>query len=169
MRWGKVASVGVVGCLVVSLAGCGPRRSPASVGVTVDDAGKPVLVLRDCDAHITRIKVSHRPPNLPRTVVPPSVKYNASDPAEGVVQFSLLTGGSGWQLSGELPQAAGEYSVQLWGDNWAARGTEFTFSDLKLLKPGLIRHQAATAGTAVEPGPDDKISTTEQFSTPACD
>lgn len=164
----RVAWVGVIGCLAMTLAGCGPRMSKASVGVTVDDAGRPVLVLRDCDAHMSRIKVSYRTPNLPATVAPATVEYNA-ETAKGVVQFSLVTGGSGWKLSGELPQAAGAYLVQLWGHNRMARGTEFTFSDLKLLKPGLVRHQSATAGTAVAAGPDDKISTIEQFSEPACD
>lgn len=103
MSWRKVAWIGVIGCLAVSLAGCGPRLSKATVGITVDDAGKPVLVLRDCDAEVLRVSVVHRAPDLPTTAEPESVDYIASPPAKGMAQFSLLTGSSSWKTAGKLP------------------------------------------------------------------
>ncbi|WP_433011409.1 hypothetical protein [Kribbella sp. CA-294648] len=170
MRRGKVAWVGVIGCLVMSLAGCGPRWSKATVGITVDDTGKPVLVLRDCDADVLRVSVTHRAPEPPTTADPASVDYIASPPVKGTAQFSLLTGSSSWRMAGQMPQGVGEYTAYLAVEedrrSWGT--VRFTLSDLELLKPGQVWHQSAAAGTTITPGTSEKVSTIEQFFEPVC-
>jgi len=151
MNRGKLAAGVIIGCcLVISLTACGPRQSKALVGMSVDGAGKPVFVLQDCEGVIQEIEVydSAVAPTNATAGETPVVEYANSDPQKAVVTIPLA-GGSGWQPVDSVPQLrpAGQYSVQIWGENhgWAARGTRFTLADLKGLKPGLVRYRPATA------------------------
>lgn len=150
MGWGKLVRVGIIGCcLLSSLTACGPRGSKALVGMSVDDAGNPVMVLKDCEGVIQEIEFydSSIRPTSATEPSSPQVEYKNSHPKKTVSTIPL-TGGSEWKPSGPVPtlRATGEYSIQIWGKNhgWRGRGNQFTPADLKGLKPGLVWYHAPT-------------------------
>ena len=120
-------------------AACEPRTSSeAAVGMSVDRAGNPVIVLQNCRADITQLVLYDK--------TKPSVKisYENEQPVQEVVEIPLLTGTDGWRPDGTVPKPhpAGKFVVEAWSDGrkWLGRGTEFTLADLKTLKPGQVRH-----------------------------
>ncbi|GAA3597591.1 hypothetical protein [Kribbella ginsengisoli] len=150
MNWGKLIGIGIIGCcLLGGSTGCGPRRSAAVMGLSVDDAGQPVMVLQDCQGVIDEIEfydLSVAPSN-PTVGSTPVVEYTNPDPQKAVVTIPLA-GGDGWKPSGPAPalQAAGRYAIKIWGDDhdWAALEARFTVADLKGLKPGVVRYRPLT-------------------------
>ncbi|MGW1340220.1 hypothetical protein ACWCOV_04130 [Kribbella sp. NPDC002412] len=118
--------------------------------MSVDDAGTPLIVLRNCDGDIAQLEFYDR--TLPRTdETPPTpvVMYVNPRPDKSVVQIAIRTGGNGWQVQGKPPalRPDGKYLIQAWGSRheWSGRGTEFTLSDLKTVKPGQVRHKSPPA------------------------
>lgn len=149
MRRSILLSVVVV-CAAGLLTGCGPRESRGVVGMSVDGAGTPVIVLQNCDGDIAELEFydrTQRPTDeAPATSV---AMYVNSRPEKSVVQIPIRTGGNGWQVQGEPPalRADGKYLIQAWGERheWSGRGTEFTLGDLKTVKPGQVRHKSPPA------------------------
>ncbi|MEV0289219.1 MULTISPECIES: hypothetical protein [unclassified Kribbella] len=140
----------VVVCAVSLLSGCGPRVSRGVVGMSVDDAGIPVIVLQNCDGNIAQLEFYDR--SGPRTDDPapgPAMMYVNPRPDKSVVQIPIRTGGNGWRVQGEPPalRADGKYLIRAWGKRheWHGRGTEFTLRDLKTVRPGQVRHDSPPA------------------------
>jgi predicted small secreted protein len=140
----------VVVCAAALLTACGPRKSRGVVGMSVDDAGTPVIVLQNCDGDISQLEFYDR--TRPRTAEAPSTPvatYVNPRPDKSVVQIAIQTGGNGWQVTGEAPalRADGKYVIQAWGKRheWSGRGTEFTLGDLETVEPGQIRHNSPPA------------------------
>lgn len=48
--------VAVMVCAAGLLTACGPRNSRSVVGMSVDDAGAPVIVLQNCDGNIAQLE-----------------------------------------------------------------------------------------------------------------
>lgn len=150
MNWRKLVGViGIIGCTTALLTACGPRQSKAVLGLSVDDAGQPVMVLQDCQGVIDEIEfydLSVAPSN-PTVGSTPVVEYTNPDPQKAVVTIPLA-GGDEWKPSGPVPalQAAGKYTIKIWGDDheWAALEARFTLADFKGLKPGFVRYRPLT-------------------------
>jgi hypothetical protein len=153
MIWGKLVGVGIAGCLLGGLTGCGPRESNALAGMSVDDQGNPVIVLQDCEGVIQEIEIYDRSKtrSYPPTGPTPDFEYTNAHPKKAVVTIPLA-GDNGWKPTSGSPswEASGDYSIQIWGDRheWRASGTEFTLADLKTLKPGQVRYFAPYQPTA---------------------
>lgn len=132
----------IISC-TAPLTACGPYDANAQVGVTVDDAGNPVLVLQDCSGSIDTLDVAV--PHVPGSGQPaPEVRLTIKKPVKGVVQIPLYVGGGGWTPVEAIQPftAAGDYYVSSRGHRPDSRGggVIFSIADLKPLKPGQIRH-----------------------------
>ena len=142
----------VVVCAASLLTACGPRMSRGVVGMSVDDAGTPVIVLQNCGGHIAQLEVYQTQPRLEETAPTPVVMYVNPRPEKSVVQIPVRTGGNGWRAVGEAPvlRADGQYVIQAWGKrhDWSGRGTKFTLGDLETVKPGKVRHDSPPADTS---------------------
>lgn len=140
--------VAAVVCTASLVAGCGPRKSRGVVGMSVDAAGVPVIVLQNCSGDISELEFyDQTPPRTDETArTTPSVKYVNQRPEQSVVQIPIKTGGNGWQLMGEplALRADGKYVIHAWGKRheWSGRGTKFTLEDLKAVRPGQVRHDS---------------------------
>ncbi|MFI5711197.1 hypothetical protein [Kribbella sp. NPDC051620] len=162
MNWAKLVGVGIIGCCLLSSAtGCGPKRSNAVIGLSVDDGGRPVMVLQDCQGVIDEIEfydVSVAPSN-PTIGSTPMVEYTNSDPRKAVATIPLA-GTDEWQPSGPAPalQAARKYTIKIWGDdhNWAALEAGFTLADLKGLRPGMVRYHPPTESPSAGGSPIER-------------
>lgn len=142
----------VVVCAASLLTACGPRMSRGVVGMSVDDAGAPVIVLQNCHGDISQLEFYDQTrPRTEETPPAPVTMYVNPRPDKSVVQIPIQTGGNGWQVTGEAPvlRADGKYVIQAWGKRheWSGRGTEFTLGDLKTVEPGQVRHDSPLVGT----------------------
>ncbi|ADB35565.1 hypothetical protein Kfla_6570 [Kribbella flavida DSM 17836] len=110
MRHRPATAVVVLACLAGLLTACGPRGSRAQVGLTVDDAGKPVLVLQDCKGEIEELGVQSGSPGADSV---DEGDLRNDDPAKGITLIPFPTGGNGWEPADPLPALhAGEYTIQ---------------------------------------------------------
>lgn len=144
-RGKRAVWVGVTASMAVTVAGCGPRTTDAAVGMSVDKAGNPVIVLQNCRADITQLEFYDKSrPKMEESGPTTQVFFDNEHPVQEVVQIPLLTGTNEWRPSVPVPKphADGKFVVQAWGKGheWLGRGTEFTLADLKGLKPGQVRH-----------------------------
>jgi hypothetical protein len=100
MRLGPTGLAAVVLCATAVLTGCGPRFAAAKVGISVDEAGHPVIVLEDCkEGDMVELQifdesrtVQNSPgidPQLPIAV------YTVSKGSKTVRQIPVETGGAG--------------------------------------------------------------------------
>lgn len=127
----------LIGCLA-ALSGCGVEAGGV-VGMTVDDAGKPVAVVQMCEGHIdgATLFLSRGGPDEEEFG-----EWEVSPPVTGFSQFSLTAGGDGWRLVGTLkprdPQT--RYTIYGWtNDNsWSATHLDFSEQDLTGLRPGTV-------------------------------
>ncbi|MEU4294159.1 hypothetical protein AB0E63_38570 [Kribbella sp. NPDC026596] len=138
----------VVVCGMSLMTACGPRISRGVVGMSVDDAGTPVIVLQNCGGDIAQLEFYDQI-RREETAPTPVATYVNSRPDKSVVQIPIRTGGNGWQVTGEVPalRADGKYVIQAWGKRheWHGRGTKFTLGDLKTVEPGQVRHDPPPA------------------------
>ncbi|WP_020385436.1 hypothetical protein [Kribbella catacumbae] len=161
--------VAVIACATTVLTACDPRTSQAAVGMTVDKAGNPVIVLQDCLADISQLELSDETGS--------QVFYETEEPAPVVAQIPLLTGTDEWRPSQPVPKprAAGKFVVKAWGDGhrYLGRRTEFTLADLKSLKPGQVRHDWRPYGEPPTYGaspstPQYRVTSLDDFTTDDC-
>ncbi|MEI8409649.1 MULTISPECIES: hypothetical protein [unclassified Kribbella] len=131
--------VGMSLAAIACLAGCGVPAG-GLVGVTVDAAGNPVIVVQMCEGHIdgaTLYRFSEEPDD--EEVLG---RWEVSSPVSGFSQFDLDTGGNGWAVVGELeardPQQ--RYTIYGWSNDNSWSAAHLTFSDRELsgLKPGTV-------------------------------
>ncbi len=123
---------GTAGCLV-ALTGCGVDGSGV-VGVTVDAAGNPVVVVQMCEGHINGATLYRDDTTLG--------KWQVSSPVTGFSQFDLDSGGNGWAVVGDLERRDPEqrYTIYGWSNDnkWSASHLEFSDRELSGLKPGTV-------------------------------
>lgn len=166
----RTCVVAVIACAATALTACdGPRNSHAAVGMTVDKAGNPVIVLQDCRADISQLEL------YDETRL--QVVYETQEPAQAVVHIPLLAGTDEWRPSGPVPKprAGSKFVVKAWGEGhkYLGRGTEFTLADLKTLKPGQVRHDWRPFGQPPSYGaspttPQYRITSLDAFITDDC-
>jgi hypothetical protein len=166
----------VVVCAGSLLTACGPRMSRGVVGMSVDDAGTPVIVLQNCDGDIAQLEFYDRTrPRVGESPPAPVATYVNPRPDKSVVQIPIRTGVNGWQIMAEAPalRADGKYVIQAWGKRheWSGRGTEFTLGDLKTVEPGQVRHNSRPAD-ATPPydavPPKFRVTPLDEFITDEC-
>ncbi|NEA34349.1 hypothetical protein [Streptomyces sp. SID13031] len=174
MGWGKqkraVLLAGLLLC-AASLTACGPRVSSAVVGMTVDEAGNPVIVLQNCKGDITQLELFTDP------VSPSTLVYENRHPFTAIDEIPLLTGTADWPPSKPVPKLrpTGIIVIKPWasGHSWSGRRTEFTLADLKTLKPGQVRHDWRAANEppsyGASPGTSQyRITTLDDFTPDYC-
>jgi hypothetical protein len=170
----SILLLSVAVCAASVLTACGPRKSVAVVGMSVDNAGAPVIVLQNCGGDISQLELYDQTrPRVEETGPIPLVSYVNPRPDKSVVRIPIQTGGDGWQVVGEAPalRADGKYEIQAWGERheWFGRGTDFTLGDLKTVKPGLIRHDSPPADPPYDATPPKfRVTGLDGFITDEC-
>ncbi|MEU4290576.1 hypothetical protein AB0E63_20310 [Kribbella sp. NPDC026596] len=156
-------------CLA-GLAGCGVPAGGA-LGVTVDAAGNPAIVVQMCEGHIDGATLYLPDPDPDRE--PPRDEdvgqWEVSPAVDGFSQFSFAEGGNGWRLVGTLKprDLATRYTIYGWtkDNSWSAAHLDFSQQDLKTLKPGTVlvpeREQEGNRSESLE---DFKTKTCEEWS-----
>lgn len=138
-RPGRILLVLAVACGV--LTGCSPGQSGV-IGVSVDDAGRTIVVLQDCKGDIDRLKLVML--GMPKATTPETVLVNWSNPKspKGIVQFPLVDGAGKWKPESPVPDLDPARFYQLRGSkkdsSSKAMSITFTVTALKELAPGQI-------------------------------
>jgi hypothetical protein len=115
----------------------------ASVGITVDAKGTPMIVLSDCGGLADTIFFVDEPP-LSSTAPTTTRVLTVTTPAAGVVQFALRTGGANWRpaSSDPLPVLASGHKYTLKVNSKkrdrGGFGVLFTVPQLAELKAGQV-------------------------------
>jgi hypothetical protein len=130
------------------------------VGVTVDTAGRPVIVVQMCEGHIDGATLYRDDETFGR--------WEVSSPVTRFSQFDLDTGGNGWALVGEFEGRDPEqqYTIYGWSNdgNWSATHLDFSDRELSGLKPGTVlvpeREQEGNRSESLE---DFKTKTCEDW------
>ncbi|TDU90423.1 hypothetical protein EV138_4014 [Kribbella voronezhensis] len=139
-----------VGC--ASLTGCGPGQS-GMIGLSVDDAGRTIVVLQDCKGDIDKLKLVMlgRLKTDPETVL---VEWSNPKSPKGVVQFPLVEGAGKWKPQSPVPEFDVTRHYQLRGkkeNDWSnAIDITFTPTELKDLQPGQVLRWKRGLGEANE-------------------
>ncbi|MEU0093095.1 hypothetical protein [Kribbella sp. NPDC006257] len=146
------------------LTGCGPGQS-GTIGLSVDDAGRTVVVLQDCKGDIDKLKLVQlgRLKTDPETVL---VEWSNPKSPKGIVQFPLVEGAGKWKPQSPVPELDVTRHYQLQGkkDNgWSnAKDITFTVTELKDLEPGQVLRWKVGLGEANE------IVTMDEYSPKDC-
>lgn len=146
------------------LTGCSPGMSGA-IGLTVDDSGRTIVVLRDCKGDIDELELFLL--GLP-TTAPASLQVTWSNPKspKGIVQFPLVEGAAKWKPKSPVPDLdpARFYELRGWKKNRSSKaiGITFTATELKDLAPGQILRWKVGWGDANE------IVTLDEFTPDDC-
>jgi hypothetical protein len=142
MRMWVGICVATAGC-VASLSGCGVPAGGV-LGVTIDAAGKPEIVVQMCEGHIDGATM-YLPDPDPDRVTPQNEEFGrweVSPAVAGFSQFSLAGGGNGWRLVGTLKPRTPEtrYTIYGWSNDnsWSAAHLDFSQRDLDALRPGSV-------------------------------
>jgi hypothetical protein len=116
------------------LTACGPGQSGV-IGLSVDDAGKTIVVLQDCKGDIDEVKLR----DAKDTVL--AVWANPRSP-KGIIQFPLVEGADRWRSENPVPPLDEGGTYALTGreshDSSKAVGIRFTPAMLKSLRPGQV-------------------------------
>jgi hypothetical protein len=163
--------VAVVACVTTALASCGPPITvpgeSAALGITVDAAGQPVIVLQNCASSVVQLEL---------TVFSTQVLYDNEKPPPAVDEIPLAGTGD-WRPNQPMPKLnpTDKVVVRAWseGHKYFGRRTEFTLADLKTLKPGQVRHDWRSPGTppsyGASPGtPQYRITSLDDFTPDFC-
>ncbi|GAA0950677.1 hypothetical protein GCM10009554_51000 [Kribbella koreensis] len=126
-------SLGLTGCTV---------EDGGALGLTVDAAGKPVIVVQMCKGYLDGATLYEDVEN------PGDDDHNGRWTVEprvtGFSQFSLADGGNGWKLEGSLKPLAAQVKYVIYGwteDNrWMALHLPVTLDEIARLRPGQIRY-----------------------------
>ncbi|MGC4936485.1 hypothetical protein [Kribbella sp. DT2] len=178
MRLAPIGLTAAVLCATAVLTGCGPRFAAAKVGMTVDGAGRPVIVLEDCkEGDMVELQVfdeSRTEKNSPG--VDPSLPiavYTVSEGSKKLQQIAVGTGGSGWDPVTVVPELrpGTSYKVRSWGDGHKSFGgqTVFTPNDLKTLKPGDVRYGVQVKSASGVYEDEYRVSSLDEFTPSDCD
>ncbi len=179
MRPAPIGLAAVALCATAVLTGCGPRFAAAEVGMTVDDAGHPVIVLEDCkEGDMVELQVFDeslpaQPNSTGGTTTLPIAVYTVSKGSKAVQQIPVASGGGNWEPVTAVPElrASTAYKVRSWGEGHKSFGgqTSFTPNDLKTLKPGEVRYgvQVKTASGTYED--EYRVVSLDEFAPPDCD
>ncbi|MFG1814416.1 hypothetical protein ACGFIF_11665 [Kribbella sp. NPDC049174] len=131
-RW-VGTGLAAISCLA-AVVGCGVPTGGV-VGVTVDAAGRPVVVVQMCEGHIDGATMY-----LPDDEE--FGRWEVSPPVTDFSQFSLTDGGNGWRLVGSLKPREPEtrYVIYGWSNDssWSATHLEFSERDLEDLQAGTV-------------------------------
>ncbi|MEV8374015.1 hypothetical protein AB0P21_14840 [Kribbella sp. NPDC056861] len=168
MSWGKLVCAGAIACTAGMLTACSPTESGV-VGLSVDDAGRTIVVLQDCDGDIDQLKLWDQGPR-PETEsddVLLAEWYNPKSP-KGIVQFPLVEGAGKWKSEQRVPDLDPAKSYVLRGRSKDASSNaahlEFTSALLKTLKPGqILKLKVMPKVNTTE------VVTLEQFTPKNCD
>jgi hypothetical protein len=142
MSWGKLVCFGAIACTAGMLTACSPTESGV-IGLTVDDSGRTVVVLQDCDGDIDQLKLwdEGARPEIDADDVLLAEWHNPKSP-KGIVQFPLVEGAGKWKSEQRVPELdpAKTYSLEGRSKDASsnAAGIVFTPALLKSLKPGQI-------------------------------
>ncbi|WP_432944010.1 hypothetical protein ACQPXM_01700 [Kribbella sp. CA-253562] len=180
MRHASLGLTAVVLCATAVLTGCGPRPAAAKVGMTVDDAGRPVIVLQDCkEGDMVELQIfdeSRTGPRSPGDRELPIAVYTAREGSKSVQQLPVATGSADWEPVTVVPELrpGTAYRVRSWGEGHESFGglTVFTPNDLKALKPGEVRYAVPRMSTpGVSPNYQDeyRVSSLDEFTPSQCD
>lgn len=134
-----------------TLSGCGVEIG-GIVGMTVDDAGRPVAVVQMCEGHIDGATLYlSRDDNETEHFG----RWEVSPPVTGFSQFDLAAGGNGWRLVGTLKprDPATRYMIYGWSNDSSrsAAHLEFSEQDLKGLRPGTVLAPSVDDFDTLEP------------------
>jgi hypothetical protein len=166
-------------CATAVLTGCGPSPAAAKVGMTVDDAGHPVIVLEDCkEGDMVELQLFDesrpaQPNSTGGTTTLPIAVYTISEGSKAVQQIPVATGGGDWEPVTVVPELrpSTSYKVRSWGEGHKSFGGQTIFSpdDLKTLEPGEVRYgvQVKTASGVYHD--EYHVAPLDEFSPPACD
>ncbi|MEU4391942.1 hypothetical protein [Kribbella sp. NPDC023855] len=141
MSRGKLVWVGVVACTAAMLTACSPTESGV-IGVTVDEAGKVIVVLQDCKGDIDKLKLLDHVQT--ETTADDVVLAEWSNPRspKGIVQFPLVEGAKGWKSQAPVPELDPTHRYSLKGrkkdGSSNAAAIAFTPTMLNDLQPGQI-------------------------------
>ncbi|MEV8374016.1 hypothetical protein AB0P21_14845 [Kribbella sp. NPDC056861] len=163
--------IAVVACATTVLTSCGPPitgpAESAALGMTVDAAGHPVIVLQNCSASVVQLEL---------TASSTQVVFDNEKPPPAVDEIPL-TGTADWRPNQPTPKLnpTDKVTIRAWseGHRYFGRRTEFTLADLKALKPGQVRHDWRPAGTppsyGASPGtPQYRITSLDDFTPDFC-
>jgi hypothetical protein len=183
MRHASIGLTAVVLCATAVLTGCGPRPAAAKVGMTVDDAGRPVIVLQDCkEGDMVELQIfdesrtEQRSPGVGREL--PIAVYTAREGSKSVQQIPVASGSADWEPVTVVPELrpGTTYRVRSWGEGHESFGglTIFTPNDLKALKPGDVRYGVprtvkSTPGVSPNYGDEYRVSSLDEFTASQCD
>ncbi|WP_157979881.1 lipoprotein [Kribbella monticola] len=138
MRRSRVLLLLAITC--ASLTGCGPGQSGA-IGLSVDDAGRTIVVLQDCKGDIDKLKLVMlgRLQTDPEKVL---VEWSNPKSPKGIVQFPLVEGAGKWKPQSPVPELDVTRHYELRGkkeNGWSnAKDVRFTVTELKDLQPGQV-------------------------------
>lgn len=164
------------GILAAALAGCiAPDVDvTGALGVTVDDAGRPVLVVEACDGAASVITLSFDREGLTGDEVNKDIaRWAAADPASGTSELVLHAPGAPWIGEGvELPADRGFVAGgQGESDTSVLTQVSFRASDLADLDPEKVYRNDPDSLTNLDADPADSAllaSTPQEFSTLVC-
>src|SRR4051812_27699222 len=131
MRRSRVLLLLAIAC--ASLTGCGPGQS-GTIGLSVDDAGRTIVVLQDCKGDIDKLKLVRlgRLRTDPETVL---VEWSNPKSPKGIVHFPLVEGAGKWKPQSPVPELDPTWHYQLRGkkeNDWSnAKDITFTVTELK--------------------------------------
>jgi hypothetical protein len=160
-RFGAAAAA----CVLLSLGLTGCTVEPGgSLGLTVDAAGQPVIVVQMCKGYLDGATLYEDVDN------PDDNDDNGSWKVEprvtGFSQFSLAKGGDGWKLEQPLkPLAAkAKYSIYGWTEDnrWSADQLPVTLDEIAKLRPGQIWYSTFDEAETYKTG------SAEEFKTDSC-
>jgi hypothetical protein len=145
------------------LTACSPGLSGA-IGLSVDDAGRTIVVLRDCKGDIDDLELFQL--GTPRTAGDTLlVSWSNRRSPKGIVQFPLVEGAGEWKPTSPVPDLDPSrfYELRGWkkGRSSKAISVTFTAAELKDLAPGQILQWKAGPATS-------EILTLDEFTPDDC-
>ncbi len=166
MRPSRIALSAVLICSAAVLTGCSPGHSGV-IGISVDEAGRPVVVLQDCKGEIDKLVLSAL--SVTNGVKNTEVaRWRNPKSPKGIVEFPLVEGAGRWKSEAPVPalDVRRRYELNGWQKNDATRATPVAFTPamLKDLQPGQILRWRIVSG---DPYATETV-TREQFTPPDC-
>ena len=166
MRPGPLLLSAVLVCSTVALTGCSPGHSGV-IGITVNDAGQPVVVLQDCKGDIDKLRLTVLPITQGKAEV--VARWTNPKSPKGIVQFPLLEGAGRWKPETAIPplDVRRRYELNGWKKNDSTRATPVAFTPTMLasLTPG----QILRAKFVPRDDYATEAVTLEDFTPPDCD
>lgn len=164
------------GFLAAALAGCIAPDVEVSgaLGVTVDDEGRPVLVVEACDSAAVRVSLSYDREGLTADEVNEDIaQWTAAEPVGGTSELALHAPTAPWLGEAvELPADRGFIAGgQGESDTEVLTQVSFRGSDLAAMDPGLVYRNDPDSLTNLDAEPGESAlvaSTPEEFSTQVC-